>query len=185
MVEDQQKTTLLNLAREVIQYALDSPQRERLPIKVSDYSDPLRQERASFVTLSKSGQLRGCIGSLEAQQALVLDVAHNAYSAAFHDPRFPPVRHSELDQLSIKISVLQPAETVIFNSERNLLEQLRPGQDGLILQCHGQKATFLPSVWEQLPDKKQFLQHLKLKANLSADYWSDDIQIFRYSTESF
>jgi AmmeMemoRadiSam system protein A len=144
----------------------------------------LVDDRASFVTLNQSGNLRGCIGTLEAHQPLILDVSYNAYSAAFRDPRFPRITSSELPQLAIHISVLTPAIPMTFKSEADLIEQLQPGVDGLILTRGFQRGTFLPSVWESLPDARQFLQQLKRKAGLPVDFWSDDIQIERYSTIS-
>ncbi len=127
--------------------------------------------------------MRGCIGTLEAFRPLAEDIAHNAYAAAFQDPRFPPVDASEVDGLDIHLSLLTPAEPMSFQSEQDLLVQLRPGVDGLILAEGGRRGTFLPSVWEQLPEPAQFLEHLKLKAGLPKTYWSDSIRVFRYETE--
>ncbi len=129
--------------------------------------------------------MRGCIGSLEARRPLVEDIAHNAHAAAFHDPRFPPLSPAELADLTIHIAILQPAEALAFHSEAELLAQLRPGIDGLILQDGAHRATFLPAVWEGLPEPRQFLNELKRKAGLRMDYWSDSIQAWRYTTESF
>ena len=138
-----------------------------------------------LVTLERRGQLRGCIGMLEAVRPLVRDIAENAFAAAFRDPRFPPLTIDELADLELHISILSPAEAVHFKSEQDLIEQLKPGIDGLILREGYRRGTFLPSVWEQLPDASQFLRHLKQKAGLPADYWSDSLKIFRYSTEMF
>ena len=181
--EDQH--TLKDLALESVEYALRSPGLKQLEVVDSDYPESLQQTGACFVTLMLNGQLRGCIGTLEANQSLVRDVAHNAYNAAFRDPRFEPLSKDELPQLEIHISVLNPAEAMQFASEQDLLQQLTPGVDGLILDADGRRATFLPSVWEQLPDKAQFLQHLKVKAHLPPDYWSDSVKVYRYTTESF
>ncbi|MET0065659.1 MAG: AmmeMemoRadiSam system protein A [Candidatus Thiodiazotropha sp.] len=150
-----------------------------------DYPEALRVERACFVTLNRNGMLRGCIGHLEACQALVTDVAENAFAAAFRDPRFPPLSEAELHHLDIHISILTPAEPVSFDSEEALLRQIRPGIDGLILVDGRHRGTFLPSVWESLPDRRDFLLHLKQKAGLPPHYWSDDLQVYRYETESF
>lgn len=177
----QQHQILLTLARESIKTGLTKG--KALPVDSSDFDPELQQQRASFVTLHKYQQLRGCIGSLQALRPLVEDVSQNAYAAAFRDPRFEPVKASELDQLEISISILTPAEPMSFSSEADLIQQLRPGEDGLILQQGYQRGTFLPAVWEQLPNPKEFLQHLKLKAGLPADYWSDSIQVSRYSAE--
>jgi AmmeMemoRadiSam system protein A len=174
---------LLTLARTSINYGLDHD-RELVP-EVQDYPLPLQQPRASFVTLHIEKELRGCIGSLEAYQPLAKDVAHNAHAAAFGDPRFLPLTKGEFTQLEIHISVLDPTTPMQFSSEQDLVAQLRPGIDGLILQEGVRKGTFLPSVWEQLPDAREFLQHLKLKAGLPTDYWSDTLTVKRYTTQSF
>lgn len=153
--------------------------------EVGRYSAALREPRASFVTLRIADELRGCIGSLEAYQPLVVDVAHNAFAAAFRDPRFSPLREPEYAALEIHISVLSPPHPLHFHSEADLLRQLRPGVDGLILTAPGHRGTFLPSVWESLPRPEVFLNQLKRKAGLREDFWSDDIQILRYTTEAF
>jgi len=149
------------------------------------YPEALRETRATFVTLQIEGDLRGCIGVLEARRPLVVDVAHNAFAAAFEDPRFPRLRPSEFAQLELHISVLTPPEPLAFDSEHDLLRRIRPGRDGLILTAGAHRGTFLPSVWEQLPDPVDFLAHLKRKAGLPLGYWSTDIQVSRYGTESF
>ncbi|HEB98979.1 MAG TPA: AmmeMemoRadiSam system protein A [Thiotrichales bacterium] len=149
-------------------------------------TDPvLAAPGAAFVTLHKLGQLRGCIGSLEAWRPLIEDVAENAFAAAFRDPRFPPLGAAELPDLDLEISVLGKPEPLSFTSEQDLLHQLRPGVDGLILAADGRRGTFLPAVWKSLPEPERFLSELKRKAGLPADYWSDDVEVWRYSTESF
>ena len=178
-----QRTTLLDLARRSIAHGLEAGR--AMEVKPNDYPDALRQPRATFVTLHLNGQLRGCIGTLEAHRSLIEDVAENAFSAAFRDPRFPPVSADEKDQLTLDISVLSPASALSFTSEQDLLQQLRPGVDGLILEDGARRGTFLPSVWEQLPRPAEFLRHLKQKAGLPADYWSSNIRVSRYTTESF
>jgi AmmeMemoRadiSam system protein A len=122
---------------------------------------------------------------LEACRPLAEDVAENACAAAFEDPRFEPLTKKEFEKLEIHISVLSPPEELIFSSKENLLSQIRPGTDGLILQDGFRRGTFLPSVWEELPSKELFLAHLKQKAGLPADYWSDTLRVFRYTTEYF
>jgi AmmeMemoRadiSam system protein A len=171
---------LLDIARRSITHGLK--QHRPLPLTVGDCSPPLREPRACFVTLLQEGQLRGCIGSLEAREALGLNVAHNAYGAAFQDPRFTPLRSDEFASLEIHISILSPPEPLAAESETALLAMLRPGIDGLIIEDHGYRATFLPSVWEQLPDPRLFLQQLKLKAGLAPDYWSPTLRAQRYQT---
>lgn len=156
-----------------------------LAVRAEDYPAPLIDKRATFVTLTRDGLLRGCIGSLEAHRMLVEDVAGNAFAAAFRDPRFPPLQQQELDALEIQVSVLGTPEPLAFATEQELLESLRPGVDGLILEEKNTRGTFLPSVWESLPRPEDFLNHLKMKAGLPAGYWTDSVRIWRYTTESF
>ena len=180
MTETEQQA-LLQLAWHSIRYRL---QHGRLPdIQLTDYPDSLQAPGACFVTIQRQGQLRGCIGSLEPHRPLALDVLHNASAAAFHDPRFAPLRAAELDGLSLHISVLGPSEPIVARNESELLVQIRPGIDGLILEDHGHRATFLPSVWEQLPEPAQFLRQLKRKAGLADDHWSDSLRFARYQCE--
>jgi len=156
-------------------------------LKVSLDGSPVwaKARGASFITLEKKGQLRGCIGSLQAHRPLITDVVTNASSAAFKDPRFPAVKAEELGDLVLKISILSAPEEMKFTSEADLLAQIRPGEDGLILQDGSKRGTFLPQVWEQLPEISQFWSHLKRKAGLPDDHWSKTLQVWRYSTESF
>ena len=183
MLSPTDRQTLLNLARESIQFGLTHSQ--PLAVKKQSYSTDLQQVRASFVTLHKHAELRGCIGSLEAHHALVSDIASNAFNAAFRDPRFPPLQANEFEQLHIHIEILTPPEPIQFSSEQDLLDQLQPGKDGLLLSEGMHRGTFLPTVWESLPRPEQFLFHLKNKAGLPGDYWSDNIKVQRYHTESF
>lgn len=145
----------------------------------------LAEKLASFVTLKTGGMLRGCIGSLEPHTTLADDVCRNAWAAAFRDPRFQPLQEEEFRALSIQISVLSEPERIEFGSEQDLISQLRPGTDGLIIKEKSYRGTFLPSVWESLHEPGVFLQQLKLKAGLASDYWSDTISVLRYTTESF
>lgn len=171
---------LLDLARASIRHGLSgSP-----PIvDLEGLAVELVVPRASFVTLEKDGRLRGCIGSLEAWRPLAVDVAENAFAAAFRDPRFSPVRESEIDPLEIHLSLLTSAVAMTFTSEADLLTQLRPGVDGLILLDGSHRGTFLPSVWEELSTPQLFLTHLKRKAGLPLDYWSQGVKVLRYTTE--
>jgi AmmeMemoRadiSam system protein A len=145
----------------------------------------LEADGAAFVTLTLGGELRGCIGSLEAYQPLGDDVAQNAQSAAFRDPRFPPLSAAEFGRVRIEVSVLSAPEPLAFTSEADALGQLRPGIDGVILVASGRRATFLPQVWEQLPEPATFVAHLKRKAGLPAGYWGDDVQVWRYGVTAF
>lgn len=178
---DQQQ--LLKAAADSIQQGLEHG-RPWVPI-LTDYPASLQMLHACFVSLRMKDELRGCIGSLEPRRPLLLDVAHNAFAAAFHDPRFTPLQASELVALEIEISVLSPPVPLCFSSETELLQQLRPGVDGLILTVQEHMGTFLPSVWESLPRAAAFLAQLKRKAGLQEDFWSPDIQVQRYTTESF
>ena len=181
MLNQEDKQTLLETAAYSIQYGLEHHQ--ALSVQVENYSVALQEQRACFVTLHINGQLRGCIGSLEAWRPLIEDVAENAYAAAFRDPRFPQLTQAEYSQLEYHISILTPSEPIEFTSEQDLLNKIRPEIDGLILEDKGYRGTFLPSVWESLPTAKQFLSQLKLKAGLPADYWSETIKVYRYTVE--
>jgi AmmeMemoRadiSam system protein A len=172
---------LLKLAARSIEAGLAG---DRLKVRASDFAQPLRVTRATFVTLMVSARLRGCIGTLEARRTLVEDVVSNAYSAAFEDPRFPPLERAELDQLDIHLSLLSSPEPILVGSEQELIAQIRPSVDGLVLEEGARRGTFLPSVWEQLPDPIEFLRQLKRKAGLPADYWSTTLRVSRYTSES-
>lgn len=155
------------------------------PVDPADYPEALRAPGACFVTLHRLGALRGCIGHLTACQPLVVDVAENAYAAAFRDPRFKPLQPAELDGLALDISVLTAPEPLRFRDEADLIAQLRPGLDGLILEEGGARGTFLPAVWESLPEPRHFLAELKCKAGLPSNHWSRHIKVSRYRTETF
>ncbi|HEB59169.1 MAG TPA: AmmeMemoRadiSam system protein A [Gammaproteobacteria bacterium] len=183
MIDERTRKQLLDISDMSIRHGLEKG--APLKFNINDLPAPLREPGASFVTLKIHGQLRGCIGALQATQALGQDVADHAWAAAFQDPRFAPLREDEYPLLDIHISVLEPAETIDCHSEDELLAQLRPGEDGLILEDGPRRATFLPSVWESLPDKRDFVQQLKLKAGMPANYWSPSMRCMRYSVEEF
>jgi len=140
---------------------------------------------ATFVTLRHAGDLRGCIGTVNAWRPLALDVRANAVAAAFRDPRFPPLRRDEYPGIAIEVSLLRPSEPVPLQSEESLLAALRPGVDGVVLECAQHRATFLPQVWEQLPDPREFMRALKRKAGLPERYWSSEIRVSRYSVDKY
>lgn len=147
----------------------------------------LNKPGASFITLNKLGQLRGCIGSIQAWQPLIKDIWGNARKAAFEDPRFPEVTLTEIEsgKIQISVSILSPQTPIHFSNEADLIDQLRPGIDGVVLKDGTRhNAVFLPSVWEQLPDSKQFLRRLKFKAGLPENYWSNTLQAWRYTAET-
>jgi AmmeMemoRadiSam system protein A len=183
MYTDVQRQQLIQIAKESIQYGLIHGQ--PLPVNNNEFDSALRELRASFVTLKINHQLRGCIGRLQAERPLVEDVAENAYSAAFRDPRFAPLSKDEVDLLEYHISVLDEPVDLPVHSESELIEQLVPGKDGVIISDGLHRGTFLPSVWESLPKPAEFVHHLKLKAGLPVNGWSDNYRVQRYRVEEF
>ena len=170
---------LLTLARNAIEQRFGGESRTFTPCT------ELAQPGATFVTLTQDGQLRGCIGSLEAYRPLATDVTENAIAAAFRDPRFPSLASDELARTRVEVSLLEASKTLEFVNEADALARLRPGIDGLILTHGHRRATFLPQVWESLPDRKQFITQLKLKAGLPADFWDDEITLARYGVQKW
>ncbi len=178
-----QQSQLLQLARNSVNHGITHGR--AISVVLSDFESELQAPGAAFVTLEKRGQLRGCIGSVEAYRPLVEDVAENAWNAAFRDPRFESVTRTELHQLHFDISVLTRPEPMQFESENDLKHQIVPREDGLILQDGYRRGLFLPAVWEKLPEVEVFLAHLKQKAGLPADHWSETIQIERFHSFEF
>lgn len=179
----EQRAELHELARESIALALREGQ---LVPYAGEPSDPrLNRPLASFVTLRVREDLRGCCGSIEPSRPLSEDVWNNAWASAFADPRFPPLTIDEWSLTSVQISVLSEPERLEVRDEAELLRILRPGYDGLILQLGHRRSTFLPAVWEQLPEPTRFVQHLKMKAGWPPDFWLPDMEAWRYTTESF
>jgi AmmeMemoRadiSam system protein A len=140
---------------------------------------------ATFVTLRSGGELRGCIGSIEAWRPLGVDVRANAVAAAIRDPRFAPLAAAEFGAITVEVSLLGRSEPLPVEDEADALSRLRPNVDGLVLECGRRRATFLPQVWEQLPEPREFLAALKHKAGLPAEFWSADIVLSRYSVAKF
>jgi AmmeMemoRadiSam system protein A len=141
---------------------------------------------ACFVTLTdRKGELRGCIGSLHAHRPLRDDVRENAIAAAFRDPRFPPLKQSELAETRVEVSLLTPPEPLPVVNEEDARHRLRPGQDGVIFAYGGRRATFLPQVWESLPSPGLFLARLKQKAGFAADFWSPEVVLERYAVRKW
>ncbi len=175
---------LLRLAREALEHGVRG---QELPPLNWDVLPPrLREPGATFVTLYEGGNLRGCIGGLEPRWPLAEDVRVHALAAALQDPRFPPVTPQELPNIKIEISVLSPLQILEYQTPEDLLRQLRPGMDGVLLEDpeRGVRATFLPQVWEKLPDPRAFLSHLALKAGLPPDAWlRRPLRIWRYQVE--
>ncbi len=145
----------------------------------------LRQPGAAFVTLTQAGVLRGCIGSLSAYRPLGDDVAANAVAAARRDPRFAPLDAAELPRTQIEVSVLSDPEPYPVSSEQDARDRLRPGVDGVVLSFAGHRGTFLPQVWQQLPEPGKFLDQLKRKAGLDPSWWDDAVHLERYTVTSF
>ena len=174
--ERQLGAALLAIARSAIE--------EALGVRAADAprgaDGALGEPGATFVTLRKDGELRGCIGSLEPRRALADDVCANARAAAFGDPRFPPLTRDELAAIEVEVSLLGPSSPLACADEADLLAQLAPGIDGLVLEHPAGRATFLPQVWEVLPQPRDFLAALKRKAGLPADYWSPKLAFRRY-----
>ncbi len=183
MHNKEQRQQLHDIAYGSIKSGLSSG--KAMDVNLTKLDAALKTKRATFVTLHKHGQLRGCIGMLEPIRPLAEDVAHNAFAAAFSDHRFSPLEENELEQLDIHISILGTPEKMIFDSEDDLLTQIRPDIDGLIMEEGQRRGTFLPSVWESVQNKKEFLNHLKMKSGLPVNYWSDSIVIHRYTVEEF
>ncbi|HQR50197.1 MAG TPA: AmmeMemoRadiSam system protein A [Methylophilaceae bacterium] len=180
MTEQEHGATLIRLARGAIAecFGLTVP-----PVPTDE--DWLAVPGATFVTLTEDGNLRGCIGSLAAQRPLVDDVRANAAAAAFHDPRFEPLRPEELDRTAIEISLLSPTQTMQFADERDALAQLRPGIDGIVLEYQHHRGTFLPQVWEQLPIPEAFMTQLKRKAGLPGNFWAPEVKLARYTVQKW
>ena len=174
---------LLSLARESIDYGFDN--KAPLPVQLDELPTALAEPAATFTTLRLAGELRGCCGLLEAAQPLATDVAHSAFTAAFRDPRFEPLRRDEFSTVSLEVSVLTPMEPMQVANEADLLEQLQAGVDGLVIAEGWRRATFLPKVWESLPESRQFLGQLKLKCGLPQDYWSSRLEFLRYRTRTY
>ena len=180
----EEKQILLKLAREAMEYGVKG---ERLPsLDQNTLTSNLREQGASFVTLTVHAELRGCIGALAAYQALADDVREHAIAAALEDPRFPPVEPAELSRIKLEISRLTDPHPLQYSSAEDLIKKLRPHVDGVILKSGHRRATFLPQVWEKIPDPVQFLQHLCRKMGLIENAWqSMPMEVLVYQVEEF
>jgi hypothetical protein len=167
---------LLAIARGAIAASLGEAGPGQVPV-----AGWLEAPGASFVTLNRLGELRGCIGSLRAERPLRIDVERNARGAAFRDPRFAPLSRGEYPEIEVEVSLLSPLEPIVFESEPHALAQLRPGVDGVLLEHAGRCGTFLPQVWEKLPGSSDFLVHLKAKAGLPEDFWAAELKLSRFT----
>ena len=175
-IKENYSNTLIELSRAVLKTAF-SPENIRL-----SYPQVLNEEGACFVTLEKQGALRGCIGSIIAHRTLLKDLIENTKNAAFSDPRFTPLKEEELNEIDISISILSAPKEIDFENEEDLLEKIVPFKDGIIIRDGNYQAVYLPSVWEQIPEKDIFLNSLKMKAGLSPDYFSDNFKAYRFNT---
>lgn len=176
---EEQGRTLVTLARDAIAAALGGP-----PVPDPE-GEWLRRHGATFVTLTRDGELHGCIGSLEARQSILADVKHNAVAAALYDPRARVFSLEQVDELRIEVSVLSPLEPIAFDDEVDALSKLRPHVDGVVIAHEGRRATFLPQVWQSLPSPVEFMAHLKRKAGLASSFWAPTLKLYRYSLEKF
>lgn len=182
-LDETERAALLDIARRSIAHGLD--QGRALNVDTAGLGEHLAAPAAVFITLTRDGDLRGCIGSLQALEPLARAVANSAFNAAFRDPRFAALGADELDAIRIEISVLSKMEPIAAESREALLDALQPGIDGLLLEDRGYRSTFLPKVWEKIASPAEFLEHLCLKAGLGARHWSDTIRFHRYRALSF
>jgi AmmeMemoRadiSam system protein A len=157
--------------------------RPRVVPDPADFPADLRQRLGAFVTLTVRGELNGCIGSIQGEEPLGVSVARHAWSAAFSDPRLPPLRWSDYESLEIEVSVLSPLTTIPAGSRTELLSALRPGTDGLLIGAGARRAVFLPSVWDQLPSAETFVEHLFRKAGLAPTMWPGDLRASRFTAQ--
>jgi AmmeMemoRadiSam system protein A len=175
------RETLLRVAWDSVEEGVRTGR--ALNVNPEDYPPALQEDGATFVTLKLRGRLRGCIGSYLPRRPLVTDVAENAFAAALRDPRFPWVTEREYYDLELQVSLLSALSPIEAGSEDALLEALRPGTDGLLLEDLPHRAIFLPQVWESFPDPREFLAQLKVKAGLPREHWSSEIRFHRYTVE--
>lgn len=185
MLSETERFTLLRIAREAVAAAAADQPPPRLDL--DSFPPALRELRASFVTLTTAeDELRGCIGGLEARQPLALDVQEHAASSATLDPRFPPVRPDEAPALHIEVSALTTPEPVSHRTPEELIAALHPNRDGVVLRSGYRRATFLPQVWEKVPDPVRFLEMLSEKMGASHNAWrSSGVEVWRYQVEVF
>ena len=188
MVEDrlttEEKQTLLRLAREALEFGVNG--KKLSPLELSSMPPRLQEQGASFVTLTTRGNLRGCIGALEPYQPLAEDVREHAIAAALQDYRFPNVKPEELSHIEIEISRLTIPVPLEYSTPEDLLSKLQPGVDGVLLRDGPYRATFLPQVWEKLPDPAEFLDNLCYKMGVSPDLWRKrHLEVFIYKVEEF
>jgi AmmeMemoRadiSam system protein A len=173
-------SALLDTARAALATAFD-----RAGAATTGHHAALEAHGATFVTLTQYGELRGCIGTLEAHRPLRLDVEENALAAAFRDPRFAPLAAAEFEITRVEVSLLSAPVPLPIADEDDLLRRLRPGVDGVVLAWRGRRATFLPQVWDALAEPRDFVAALKRKAGLGAAFWAEDVRISLYTVDKF
>lgn len=181
-LSEEEKEELLTVAYRSISHGLRN--KEPLAVDLSDHSERLGLQRASFVTLRIEEKLRGCIGVVAAFRPLVVDVAENAYAAAFRDSRFSELTDAEFDHIDAHISILSAPQPLACRNQADLVSQLQVGVHGLILEDGDKMASFLPSMWEELPDPEEFVLHLKKKGGMKPNQWSKNMKVQVYTTES-
>ena len=179
-----ERKKLLEISRQTLLFYFECG--KKLEIDTKKLNKKFLEKKATFVTLTLGDQLKGCVGNILPKFPLYKDVINNSLSAAFADPRFPNLEKDELNNTKIEISVLSKPKRIIFDSTEDLLKKIKPFEHGIILQSSFHQATFLPQVWEDLPDKRDFLTNLSIKAGLSTDAWQDpEIEYFYYTIEHF
>jgi len=172
-------SVLLPIARSSISTALGRS------MQADERATWLQEQGACFVTLTQNGELRGCIGTLEAHRPLLQDVKANAHAAAFRDPRFSALTLAELDKTEVEVSLLSAMTPLQFSGERDALAQLKPGIHGVVFEFGRHRSTFLPQVWEQLPNVVEFMAHLKYKAGLPPDFWAEEVGLSLYTVSKW
>ena len=171
----EQGKILLPIARAAISRVLN------VPLTADETAPWLAEHGACFVTLTQYGELRGCIGTLQAHRPVLADIKSNAVSAALRDPRFAPLSAEELDITAVEISLLSQTQAMEVRDEADALAQLCPGTDGIIFEYGRYRSTFLPQVWEDLAQPRQFLAMLRRKAGLPDDFWAEGVKLSRYT----
>ncbi len=169
MLNEEEQKYLLNIARKTL---------ENKELDLGNIPEKLKEKRACFVTLNINGQLRGCIGSIEARQELYKDVIENTINASKYDSRFGPVSKEEISKIKIEISVLTPLQKTSF-------KDIKPFEDGVMIKKGFKSALFLPQVWEELPSEEEFFSNLCMKAGLESDAWKSDLEYYKFQVENF
>ena len=179
MTHERDGERLVELARDIIRQQLGGPH------AVRPTGPWFEQPAATFVTVTRRGRLHGCVGSMAPRRPLAEDVEHNALAAAFTDPRSEPFRAEWLGEMGVEVTLLSALEPMRFDDEAGALRQIVPGTDGLLLSYGESRGTFLPQVWESLPDPRDFLAELKIKAGLPPDFWAEGVELQRFRVQKW